>query len=228
MEKLPISAGSLVNPGLRASCIPFTNLPNGMVKMKSFLVLKKRPALYLTLLALLAISGCNESEIWCPGELTACDGTCYSLKTDNTHCGECGNACTGGKICSGGKCLVNCPPGQQLCTAGTQEYCAEVDKDINNCGSCGQKCATGEVCNTGTCGLSCPPGLSKCGGGDAGVIICTNFKTDNKNCGSCGVTCKAGETCIQGKCNLTCQVGLTLCDGVCVDLKSDITNCGTC
>jgi hypothetical protein len=34
-----------------------------------------------------------------------CDGTQVDPETSNNHCGGCGNKCTGGKSCSGGKCV---------------------------------------------------------------------------------------------------------------------------
>jgi len=43
----------------------------------------------------------------------------------------------------------------------------------------------------------------------------------------CGpVTCKPGASCVGGVC--TCGGGLTECPAACVDLSSDIENCGSC
>ncbi|HLD80779.1 MAG TPA: NosD domain-containing protein, partial [archaeon] len=40
-----------------------------------------------------------------PSGQTDCSGTCRNLQTDNSNCGSCGNACTGGTVCHQGQCL---------------------------------------------------------------------------------------------------------------------------
>ena len=40
--------------------------------------------------------------------------------------------------------------------------------------------------------------------------------------------CKAGEVCKAGKCEVSCQAGQTNCAGTCVDLLTNLINCGAC
>jgi len=41
--------------------------------------------------------------------LTNCDGGCFNLKTDASHCGSCTNACPAGQTCSKGACVQATP-----------------------------------------------------------------------------------------------------------------------
>ena len=40
----------------------------------------------------------------CSGMMTSCGGVCVDTKSDSSHCGACGNACTDGMVCSQGEC----------------------------------------------------------------------------------------------------------------------------
>ncbi|MFO0628144.1 MAG: hypothetical protein U0325_21390 [Polyangiales bacterium] len=54
-----------------------------------------------------------------------------------------------------------------------------------------------------------------------------NLQTSNQHRGVCGNPCAgAGVTCMAGRC--ACATGQTLCSGRCVNLQTDITNCGAC
>jgi hypothetical protein len=49
----------------------------------------------------------------CSG-LTDCSGVCVDTRTDVSHCGACGNACTGGRVCVAGACV--CRAGRSDCS----------------------------------------------------------------------------------------------------------------
>jgi hypothetical protein len=93
----------------------------------------------------------------CPAGQTNCGGQCVDTCCDNTNCGRCGNACTGGLTCFEGVC--DCPSG--LCCAEGETLCGgscvATCCDNNNCGACGHVCKKGRTCSGGTC--SCPGGL---------------------------------------------------------------------
>src|SRR5829696_2052797 len=63
-----------------------------------------------------------------PGDVR-CGGACTNVLTDVNNCGTCGNACSGGQICSEGQCVT------AGCTAGTQ-----------GCGSCVNSLGENQLC----------------------------------------------------------------------------------
>ena len=54
-------------------------------------------------------------------------------------CGDCGRACTDGKVCSGGQCVLDCVGGTTLCDG----LCVDVSSDRNHCGDCATTCPSG-------------------------------------------------------------------------------------
>jgi hypothetical protein len=83
----------------------------------------------------------------------------------------------------------------------------------------------GDVCTS--------QGLTNCGG------VCVDVQVEPRNCGACGVTCAVDENCSGGACvqpaaaaapaAVSCGTqGQTECGGVCIDLLSDVANCGGC
>ncbi|CAG8699882.1 3179_t:CDS:2, partial [Acaulospora morrowiae] len=69
-----------------------------------------------------------------------CGGNCTDPNTDSGNCGDCDNACPGGKYCSGGKCV--CLPQLTDCS-GT---CVDLTSNNNNCKACGNKCGSNQSC----------------------------------------------------------------------------------
>ena len=75
-----------------------------------------------------------------------CDDVCINPDTDPDNCGTCGNACTGGDVCSSGSCKPTCQPPTQACGA----LCVDLDSDPDHCGACGTSCPSG-LCQAGAC-----------------------------------------------------------------------------
>ena len=93
----------------------------------------------------------------CPVGQVLCGSECVSLESNNSHCGQCNNACTGRSLCVNGQCA--CETGYQLCG----NLCANLQTDPNNCGACGQVCVAPQVCSLGGCSDSCAANLTQCG-----------------------------------------------------------------
>ena len=51
------------------------------------------------------------------------------LETDRLNCGQCGNACIAGQLCSGGTCTSDCTPGDTLA-------CYDADSGTDGVGPC--------------------------------------------------------------------------------------------
>jgi hypothetical protein len=73
--------------------------------------------------------------------------TLVSYETDSDNCGGCGNACSGGKICSSSNCV--CPAGTSDCFGCVLTSSFQTDHD--NCGGCGNVCGPTQTCSGGTC-----------------------------------------------------------------------------
>ena len=140
--------------------------------------------------------------------------------------------CDDGSGSTGTGMGTTCASGQTRC--GTS--CVDVQSDIRNCGACGHACDAGSTCDGGMCNAgtdtgSCPSGQLDCGSG------CIDVQSDMRNCGACHNACDAGVACMGGACGGTgttgtgtsgCDGTLTTCSGACVDLQSDLANCGSC
>jgi hypothetical protein len=123
------------------------------------------------------------------------DGCETPTSANNSHCGGCGNVCTGltcqGSLCGCGgdaACREGGPPGQAVCDTGTRR-----------CTCSGTPCNVGERCNEGCrCngGAACASGQTCCSTG------CFDLATDASHCGACHRPCAPGQTCVAGQCQL--------------------------
>ncbi|WP_437976335.1 MXAN_6577-like cysteine-rich protein [Sorangium sp. So ce295] len=89
----------------------------------------------------------------------------------------------------------------------------------------------------------CPDGLSRCNG------ECVELEANADHCGACGDACEAGQLCVKGRCSggggeggggegggigtgvgggEACGEGQSDCSGKCVNLETDLRNCGDC
>jgi hypothetical protein len=127
---------------------------------------------------------------------------CVSLSTDPNNCGEIGNVCNMGEICSGGSCVCGstggpCAAGRACCSGA----CIDVTTDSMNCGACGNVCgAQGTTCEDGACRCGTGSGCRAPVGTDLGELCCadTCVPQDAMNCGGCGSTCTDDAMCIYG------------------------------
>ncbi len=162
-------------------------------------------------------AGGNSSGV-CPGG-KLCGDVCTNAEFDPKNCGECGQVCGAGELCSAGMCGVECLGGSTKCG----DACVTTENDPKNCGACDKPCDAGLVCVKGGCALTCADGGGKeCNG------VCVDPKQDAKHCGDCNSPCNAGLVCIDGNCALECAGGATKCAGLCVDNNNDPNHCGGC
>ena len=103
--------------------------------------------------------GCgDDDDLVCEGGTSECGAECADLMVDLQNCGECGNVCGAGEVCSDGECAVSCGEGLDEC----ENSCRDYSTDRNHCGECGNACEAGEVCSDGECALSCGGFLDEC------------------------------------------------------------------
>ena len=129
-----------------------------------------------------------------------CNGESIDIKTNNEHCGKCGNKCVDGSVCIDGSCKTTCMVGTVLCGG----KCVNPLTDNAYCGAsgdctgdnAGESCASGMVCSGGTCSVTCVSGQTVCNG------KCVDTQTDNANCGGCGKKCDSGNVCSGGECRI--------------------------
>jgi hypothetical protein len=116
-----------------------------------------------------------------------------------------------------------------VCTSMCSNMCVDLKTDSMNCGKCGTTCPMGATCVQGSC--QCMAGQTKCGN------TCVDLKTDGTNCGKCGTICgnDAGAImgggmwqCVAGACTVVCPAPKTNCNNACVDIQTDMDNCGMC
>ena len=191
----------------------------------------------------MCVDGACERIFECPPELIDCFGTCIDPRHDQQFCGagpDCydnpGRVCGPDQMCFEGTCVsILCPPPLVDCYG----MCIDPSYDQQHCGAgpdCydnpGRACGPDEECMDGICMpiFICPPELVDCHG------RCVDPWSDPEFCGAgpdCevnpGEDCSAvGLECIEGRCTLLCPVGSTNCGNECVDIGTDISNCGGC
>ena len=167
------------------------------------------------------------------------------------HCGGCNQPCATPHaipVCSSSQCAIQlCDLGWKDCDGQVADGC-EVDSrsDVNHCGACGNVCGFANAnasCASSTCGFTCKPGFWDLDGNPANgcEYACpVGSDSDPLNCGSCGFVCSvpggtvATYACPAKSCAIaTCATGradcdLTYADGCEVDVRTDVSNCGSC
>ena len=175
-----------------------------------------RPQWLLGLLLLcVGVVNCGTT---CPEGQALCGVDCVLLKTDKTHCGQCGNTCQELERCVAGKCQLNCGSGQTLCGLN----CVNVQADSLHCGGCGKACPRDDTCKNGVCLPRCQQPKVSCG------TECVALSNNARHCGKCGNACLDGEYCQESKCLTRCPRGFLRCDGSCRDIQNDHSHCGKC
>ena len=184
---------------------------------------------------------CMNRMCVCTGGLTLCGGNCVNTQTDNSFCGSCTNACTGGRTCVSGVC--QCPSGQTFCGS----TCVNLQTDESHCGACSQDCEfgasahvdpptqAGNQCASGVCDPNCATGFDDCDTDEWNG--CEASLTSSSHCGVCNRACETAasahvtaNTCSSGgACQPSCATGWGDCDGQPWDgCEADITSPATC
>ncbi len=165
-------------------------------------------------------AGTADGDTSCMPGQTRCGEQCVTLAADPAHCGQCGQACSDGQVCSLGSCADSCQEPLEACDGS----CVNGASDPNHCGACNNVCPSQTpMCQAGECVAECSdPYPTACNNG------CVNLASDPLNCGECGNACEAGKVCSGGSCQDSCADGLILCCGQCVDTQSDPAHCGGC
>src|SRR3989344_8040193 len=151
--------------------------------------------------------------------------------------------------CSGGSCNDVCEVEEDngfcpdctsathtdgTCDPGLGEDCSTYPNECGQCigGSCSVDgdCASNLYCGcSGTCvdtAPACCPATAATDCDDS--LACT---TDTCSAGSCSYapkTCPANQVCNPTTGDCVCGAGYTYCSGNCVNLQTDLNNCGTC
>ncbi|KAK9832641.1 hypothetical protein WJX81_006436 [Elliptochloris bilobata] len=181
---------------------------------------------------------CNQQGICQSNNTCFCDNefaTCAPLDSTNgceTNIGNDTNNC--------GFCAYQCPLASDVCCSGV---CADLQTSSTNCGQCGFFCVSlpnvqTAQCTNGNCIATClSAALTQCQTGQG--PFCANLQTDPNYCGSCVNPCPSDKNgrgtriCQAGVCGIIClrqypnQCG-TSGNSNCVNLATDIQNCGTC
>lgn len=186
-----------------------------------------------------------------PAATTACDLTCWE-DTGGLDESTCSCICPGMTSCvaeigtmfaKGGVIFFEKP-----LTVRTG-YCADTMTDQANCGACRNFCGYSEGvatagCENGVCVYTCDANHAQCTG-DAADPCTSDLRYDDEHCGACGYACTGGYQCNDGNCQCllacldpqtldpstcecVCPGGLTACGGGCVDINTDLSNCGAC
>lgn len=104
---------------------------------------------------------CGSFEQCAPGQVCVNSSgsfQCTDLNNDPMNCGELGNACADGEICSAGMCScgggARCMPGTACCGGA----CVDVLSNAMHCGMCDNACGTnGPDCVEGSCRCGSAP-----------------------------------------------------------------------
>jgi hypothetical protein len=157
---------------------------------------------------------CIAGKCGCPTGQIECDGKCTDVENNNSNCGACGNACAapdGGAPAPDHMYYgcVNRQCGHLKCERNTTSIPEVLWADCNNdlADGCELNLAADDA-NCNTCGVSCGAGLT-----------CSTILNLNVGPPFVGCACPGGQT--------TCGAPVERVAN-CVDLSTDIINCGAC
>jgi hypothetical protein len=177
---------------------------------------------------------------YCEPGLALCGDTCIDISSDINNCGACGYRCppdslgraAGGCVTYQGRIVCGYPPISGPGAPNEQQTLAPSDQ---------QTLVPADQLTLAPADVTtCASGQVDCGG------VCTDLSVDPLNCGSCFNACASDASCQGGQCSApvdvsdtttiveeeppaaTCPEGQVNCGGVCADVFSDPSNCGSC
>jgi hypothetical protein len=160
------------------------------------------------------------------------DDGCEASMLDLATCGSCSNACPMGQVCTATGCATACGVLETQMSNGS---CVNTNQcDPGNCPSPWHGVG---ACSGNACTIICDAGYTLCGD------QCVDTQRDPLHCGGCNACDMAlregAMACVDGICTPRCPAGFTLCPysndpwvpvqgSRCVDLQTDLLNCGRC
>jgi hypothetical protein len=153
---------------------------------------------------------------------TRCNGKCVNRRTNEKHCGSCGNRCRSNQTCCNGKCV-------------------NLQANERHCGRCFKRCQENETCVKGRCrrpegqcrtANDCPQPTDQCQKAVCKSGRCTNEPDAGKACND-NNSCTTNDTCTAtGDCVGTLRDNCLQCqtDAQCADVPVDqcfAAVCGT-
>lgn len=177
-------------------------------------------------------SGCCDGETCvaaCPG---CCDtsGTCQAGDSD-TACGQTGGVClrcTEPETCGGGQEAGVCGCTPTTCAAAGKD-CGQIPDGCGAmlaCGSCGgdTPICISNVCTACTSHAQCGADAVCCDGACFSGVCCGDGQCDDP----VAPDCKQHECTCASNSDEACSSGTACCAAGCVDLQTDLANCGEC
>lgn len=172
----------------------------------------------------------------CPPAQHLCGDTCVDLLNNENNCGECGIVCESG-VCEFGQCTTD---SANTCDVGgscaSPSYCG--DNGECNCFQTTEGdafCHASQSCNASlTCDSSqdCTdpnyPVCSKVTCCGEGVGVCIQPCLGAPGFAAARVSSDEPTTTSRGVQEPECDPGMELCNGLCVEVLTDIANCGGC
>ena len=168
--------------------------------------------------------GTIDENCGCPSGTEDCDGngSCETeLTTDDNNCGACGAACQPGEVCIDAACTFI--GGVTVCT----------DQEVSQLQSCFANCNSAS--DPLTCSLNC---LAQVSSACATAVQQLSLCATGSGCPLSNATDVFSQCVFQncpdewetalGEHVPGCPAGQTNCNGQCIDLNSDINNCGQC
>lgn len=147
--------------------------------------------------------------------LSACDGACVDLSSDDANCGSCGRACSADEACRAARC-------EPVCRIAGARYEADERNPMNPCERCDPatsiaawspvpdrtSCGTGRFCAASICSAGCVIG---------GAFVADGATEPGNECRACaasestsaytartdGAVCGRGQFCTAGACGPT-------------------------
>jgi hypothetical protein len=181
-----------------------------------------------------AVARCNAGFGDCDGD--PANGCETNLATTPSSCGVCGRVCAlanATATCAMGSCAVaRCNAGFGDCDGDPANGCeVNLNTTVAACGACGRACAVPNAspsCAAGVCGIArCNTGFGDCDSNPANGCE-VDLSTRSDHCGACGAACGRGMVCSAGRCTTVCASPTTNCSNACVNLATDVANCGAC